>query len=146
MADFVYNDHKHRLGQGNVNYASEDMRLILVMGSTTFDTEDDITTLGGVTTPDYFDGANHDTTNGHALDSEAWAKDASNDRSEFDAADEVLSALGAGSGNVVATILYEFDTDRDSSHPVAYLDHTDFNGNGGDVTYQFNSEGILQIS
>ncbi|MEO1063756.1 MAG: hypothetical protein AAFZ07_20250 [Actinomycetota bacterium] len=145
MATFAYNDHTHRLGEGNVAYATDDHRLFLFMSNTTADTEDDITTWGGLTTPDWYDGTGGDSTSGYALDSEAWAKDASNNRSEFDAADEVLSGVAAGTRDCVGSGLAQWDTDRASSHPEVFLDHTDFAGNGGDVTFQMPAEGIIQV-
>ena len=146
---FVYNEFKRALAEGEINLnATDDIRCVLVMTNTTFDIDDDINTLSGVTTADYYDGANHDSTNGHALASEVVTEDSGNNRAEFDAADLVFTALGVGTRQAQGIVVFKWITNIGSSMPIAFIDTGGFpfDGNGGDVTFQWNAEGILQVT
>lgn len=148
MASFVFTDYKRGALAADASLATADMRIVLVMTNTTFDTDADITTLGGTATPDYYDGANHDSTNGHALAGEAVAADNANDRGEFDATDHTINSLGAGTRQAQGLVLLRWVTNIGSSKPVAFIDSGGFpfSGNGGNVTFQWNAEGILQAT
>lgn len=148
MASFAFTDFKRGLLAGDANLASADIRFVLVMTNTTFDTEEDITTMGGVSTADYCDGANHDSTNGHAFSSEAVAADNTNNRGEFDVADPTITALGAGTRNNQAMVVFRWVTNIGSSKPMVFIDSGGFpfNGNGGNVTVQINAEGLIQTT
>ena len=149
FANFVFNEFKRALAEGEVNLnATDDIRVVLVMTNTTFDTEDDINTLGDATTPDYCDGTNHDSTNGHALASEVVGEDAANNRAEFDATDLTFTALGVGTRQNQGMVLFKWITNLASSLPIGFIDTGGFpfDGNGGDVVSQWNVEGILQIA
>jgi hypothetical protein len=149
MADFVYNEAKRAIAEGEIDFGSggSDLRVLLVMTNTTADTEDDKNTFAGFTTLDEFDGANY-TTGGLALQSEAVNEDAANNRAEFDAADITFSGIGAGTRNIQAAILYKWTTNVNSSMPIAYIDSGGFPiaANGGDLTMQWNAEGILNFT
>ena len=73
-------------------------------------------------------------------------KDNVNDRAEFDADDEVFSSINAGTAQ--AALIYLHVTNDTDSIPLIYIDQTDFPivTNGGDVTLNFNAEGILQFT
>lgn len=155
MANFVYNDFKHDLGTGDVDFSSDDFRVMFVMTNTTvgpLDTDNsgtdaqDVLTIGGFDDTDEYDGSGH-ASGGIALTGETYAKDAANNRSEFDADDVVFSSLGAGTRQAQAALLYKFISDLASSQPVAYYDTGGFpfSGSGSDVTIQWNAEGVLQI-
>lgn len=144
MASFVYNEAKRAFLQGEINLASDDIRLLAVSTNTTADTEDDVNTLSGFTTLDEFDGANYVRK---SLSGETVGEDAANNRAEFDATDVTFPALGAGTRPIDGFILYKFVTNDSSSIPIAYIDPpSNFNGNGGDVTITWNAEGILQAA
>lgn len=149
MANFVYNHSKHELGQGGLQFASHDMRILLVMTNTTADTQDDVTSISGFTTLDEMDGSGYARL---ALTGEAWAKDATNNRSEFDANDADFGAVSAGTRQVQALILYRHVTNDTDSFPVAYFDTVSagpgfpFSANGGTITIQWNAEGIVWVS
>lgn len=149
MANFGYTDFKRGLmvAEFNLN-ATDDIRYVYAMSNTTFDTEEDITTLGGATTPDYYDGTNHDSTNGQALAGEVVAADNVNDRGEFDATDNTITALGAGTRQAVLALVFKWVTNIGLSRPMAQIDTGGFpfDGNGGDVTIQWNAEGIIQTT
>ncbi len=145
MASFVYNEIKRALAEGEIDLGSggDDIRVALVMSNTTADTEDDADVIDDFTTLDEYDGANYVRK---ALANEAVAEDAGNDRAEFDADDVTWSALGAGTRQCVGAVLYKHVTDDTDSVPIAFIDLADFDGNGGDVTVQWNAEGILQVT
>jgi len=148
MASFVYNEFKRALAEGEIDLnATDDIRIILVNSNTTFDTEYDLNTMGAVATAGYFDGANHDTTNGHALSGEAVTEvTGSTGYAKFDATDYTFSSLGLGAGgNAIAIVLFKWISNLSSSMPIAYIDCADFNGSGGDVVVEWHTDGILKI-
>ena len=146
MANFIYNEAKRRFLRGLIDMQG-DIRVLLVMTNTTADTEDDVNTIGGFTTLDEFDGSGY-SSGGQELDNEVVTEDAANNRAEASADNETFSTEGAGSRNAQAAIIYLFDTDLSSSIPIAYIDAGGFPfaANGGDITFQWNAEGILQAA
>lgn len=148
MASFAYDNFKRMLLAGEFDGdAPNDIRVLFVMTNTTADTEKDKTTFGGFTTFDEFDGSGY-TSGGAALASEAVAVDNANNRGEFDANDVTFTAIGAGTRNIQAAIVYKFVTNVTSSIPLVFIDSGGFpfNGNGGDITIQWNAEGIIQAT
>jgi hypothetical protein len=147
MASFVYDVAKEAFLKGDVNADLEtDMRILLVMGTTTFDTERTITTVGGlVGTTGYFDGTNHGTTNGIQVATETVSTTSNITKLDF-TTDTVISSLGAGTADVVGFVLISWNTTRDGSMPILWVDCTDFNGNGGDVTIQWPATGVLTLT
>lgn len=148
MASFAFTDFKRGLLAADAALGSADIRFVLVMTNTTFDTEEDITTMGGVTTADYYDGANHDSTNGHAFTGESVAADNTNNRGEFTATGPTISSLGAGTRNAQAMVVFRWVTNIGSSKPLAFIDSGGFPfaGNGGNVTVTVNAEGLIQTT
>jgi hypothetical protein len=151
MASFVFNEFKRAVAEGEVDLGlPDDIRAVLVMTTTTFGTDYDINTMGATATPDYCDGANHDSTNGHTLTNEAVTEvTGATGYAKFDdTTDLTFTALGAGTSNNVALVLFKWQTNIGSSLPIAYIDTGGFpfNGNGGDVTIQWNANGILQFT
>jgi predicted outer membrane repeat protein len=148
VANFIYNHAKHELGQGGLIFATHDMRVMFVMTNTTANTEDDVTSISGFTTLDEMDGSGYTR---QALTGEAWAKDATNNRSEFDANDPNFGAVGIGTRQVQAAIVYRHITDDTDSFPVAYFDTVStgatfpFWTNGGTSAIAWNAEGIVQV-
>ena len=144
---FIYNEFKRMLADREVDWSNDDVRFVLVMSNTTFDTEDDIDTMGGATTPDYCDGVNHDATNGHALANEVVTEDAANSRVELSGDDHTIGSLGVGTRQVVGIIVLHWDTDMATSVPIAYIDTGGFpfDGDGTDLVININAEGLLQI-
>jgi hypothetical protein len=149
MASFVYNEFKRGLASGefDLHSAGDDIRIILVRGSTTCDTEYDVTNMTDFTTPDYYTGANHDSTGGHPLDGEAVTTVTGvSGYGKFDATDETLTSLGTdATGDCVAIILFKWVTNLAGSFPIAYIDVNDFNGSGGDVIIEWHTDGILKV-
>jgi hypothetical protein len=152
MANFVYTQAKAELLKGTIDFdAPDDIRALLVMTNTTADTEEDKTSFLGFTTLDEFDGSGYSSP-GVALTSEAVSVDTVNNRGEFDADDAAFGALGAGTRDIAAVIVYKFITDLNSSLPIAYIDTVSggttfpFTANGSTVTIQWNAEGIIQAT
>lgn len=148
MADFVYTKAKQLLLAGDIDFdeAGDDIRVLLVMANTTADTEEDVDTLSAITTLDEFDDTGYSRV---ALANQATAEDEANDRGEFDADDVTFSGLnGDGSRNVQAAIVYKHVTDDTDSVPIAYIDSGGFplDPGSGDLTIQWNAEGIVQAT
>lgn len=128
-----------------VQLATDDIRAWPLMTNTTADTErDGIDTFSELTTTDEFDGANY-SAGGLALDSQAVTEDDANDRAEFDAADEVVTALGAGTRSIDGIALGLFNTNTAGSRILHWIEFaTDKTPDGSDFTFVFNAEGIVQ--
>lgn len=78
------------------------------------------------------------------LASKTGVYDTVNDRWEFDAADVTWTAINAGT-IVQASLLKEITNDA-ASPIIANVDVADTVTNGGDVTIQWDAEGILQFT
>jgi len=143
MANFWYT-HGKAGTLGGINFATDDIRVLMVMTNTTCDTEEDKAFIDQFTTLDEFDGANNARK---ALTTEAVSADEGNDRGEFDADDVTWTALGAGTRQAAGLLLYKFVSDDSDSIPIAWIDD-DFpiTPGGGDVTITWNADGILQIT
>jgi len=148
MANFVFTEFKRAVSEGEIDLnATDDIRVLLVMSNTTADTEEDADTIGGITTLDEYDGASY-SSGGEALTGEVVNEDNANDRAEFDATDATFSTLGVGTRQAQAAIVYKWITSVSLSMPIAYIDTGGFpfDGNGGNVTIQWNTEGIVQFT
>lgn len=144
---FVYTPAKTAMMNGDIDFkeAGDDMRVALVMSNTTADTQEDTALMNGFTTLDEYDGASYAR---QALATQVVNEDLPNDRAEFDAVDAVFSGLGVGTRQCVGLIVYKHVTNDTDSIPIAFIDTGGFpfDGNGGDVTIQWNVEGILQFT
>ena len=142
---FVYTPAKTALLNADLDFATHDIRVILVMTNTTADTEQDAQFVGNITTLDEMDGSGYGRA---ALGSEAVNEDAANNRAEFDAADAVFTNLGAGTRNVQGAIVYRHVTNDADSPLIAFIDTGGFpyTANGATLTITWNAEGILQAT
>lgn len=147
MANFVYNEAKRAIAAGEMNFAEAgiDMRVILVMTNTTCDTEDDVNFIDDWTTLDEYDGASYAR---QAIGTQVINEDVANNRAEIDGVDVTFTSLGVGTRQAQAAIIYKHVTNDADSVPICFIDTGGFpfDGNGGDVTIQWNAEGILQIT
>lgn len=148
MASFGFTYAKAKLLSADIDLDADDIRMLMVMSNTTADTEKDaqfISGANGITTLDECDGENYVRKE---LEGEAVAADEENDRGEFDANDFTWTALGVGTRQNVGLLLYKHVATDADSIPIAYIDTGGFpfDGNGGNVTIQFNAEGILQAT
>lgn len=141
---FVFTKALTAIASGDVHFDTDDIRVALVMTNTTADTEEDTQFMSGFGTLDEMDGANYVRK---AL-TEAVNEDLTNDRAEFDAPDVTWTALGAGTRSVAGAIVLKHVTNDTDSIPLLYIDSGGFPkaASGGDVSIQWNSEGILQFA
>jgi len=142
---FAYTYGKTKVMSGDIDLNTDDIRLLMVMSNTTADTEEDKEFVGDFTTLDEMDGANYVRK---ALANEAVAADLANDRGEMDADDVTWAALGVGTRQVVGIVVYRHVTNDADSPAIAYIDDGGFpfSPGGGDVLFQINVEGLLQIT
>lgn len=148
MANFVYNEAKRMLAAGELDWDSNDIRVMLVMTNTTADTEDDINTISGFTTLDECNAVPYAR---QAIANELIREDPTNNRAELDGDDVTFSALGSTTPSVRSiqgAIVYKHVGADSANVPIAFFDTGGFPfaTNGGDVTIQFDVEGILLIS
>ncbi len=129
-----------------INLASDDIRIWPLMTNTTLDTVRDAVDTFSDVTADEFDGSGY-SSGGLALDSQAVAVDDANDRAEFDSADEVVTALGAGTRSIQGVALGLFVTNTAASLPLHWIEFaSNKTPDGSDFTFVFNAEGILQAA
>jgi hypothetical protein len=129
-----------------INLASDDIRIWPLMTNTTLDTVRDAVDTFSDVTADEFDGSGY-SSGGLALDSQAVAVDDANDRAEFDSADEVVTALGAGTRSIQGVALGLFVTNTAASLPLHWIEFaSNKTPDGADFTFVFNAEGILQAA
>lgn len=142
MANFVYTKAADEIAKANIDWLNNDIRVILVNNTSTADTEEDVNTISGFATLGELSGTGYSRK---VLGTKAVNRDDPNDRSEWDAADVVYTGINAGTAQ--AAIIYKHVTNDTDSIPLMYIDQTDFPivTNGGDVTLNFNVEGILQL-
>lgn len=157
---FIYTPVFKRILDGDYDFADTalDLRVILVMSSTTAGTDEDAAVLSDIGTLDEFDGTGYTahSAGGTALTSEATSLQTTgvpgvnddDDRAEFDAANVTMSTIGAGTRNVQAAIVYRrVDDTTANDQPVAYIDTGGFPfaANGSDIVITWNAEGIIQL-
>lgn len=146
MSSFVYTPAKAKLLSGDLDFETHHIRVMLLMSNTTAGVQEDTATISGFTTLDEYDGTNYAR---QALTAKVVNQNNANNRGEFDADDVTWTALGAGARNCVAILVYHYVTNDEDSIPIAYIDNAPqfpFNGNGGDVTIQWNANGIIWAS
>jgi len=150
MANFMYTHAKAGIMSGAIDLDTDDIRVLMVMSNTTADTEEDsefLETNGGTgfTTLDEADGANYVRKE---LANEAVTADEANDRGEFDADDVTWTALGVGTRQYTGIIVYKHVGADAVNIPIYWIDSGGFPfwGNGGNVTAQWNAEGIGQVT
>lgn len=143
MVNSFFNHFKHQVGLAAVNFSTVDWRVLLTMSNYDYATEKDDSFLSTMTL-DECDGANYAR---QALASEAWTKDATNNRSELTADPVVFSALGAGTRQNESAVLY-IHAGADSAN-IPALDMNEggfpFDGTGSDNTITFDAEGVIQL-
>lgn len=149
MASAVYTPFKGDILRGasthNMAEAGADVRVLLAMTNTTFDTETDDEFVGDTTTPDEYDGASYAR---QQIGSQTVTDDAANDRGEFDGADIQFATLGAGTRQAAGMVVFIFITNDAASPLVCWIDSGGFpfSGNGGNVDVAWNAEGIVQTT
>ena len=145
MANFGFTEALEECAKGTVDHVANTIKAILVMTNTTAAVEGaggvDATTLSAFTTFDEYSGANYARK---TLASKTVTKDSTNNKGVFDADDVTWTALGVGTRDAQAGILYKHVTNDADSPPLYYQDTGGFPfaGNGSDVTIQYAAAGI----
>lgn len=139
---YVYNNFKELLlNGGGIDLDNDTIRVALVTSSYT----------PNIDTHDFFDdvssyqlsGTGY-TAGGATLASKTVTQDDTDNEGVFDAADVTWTAINAGTA--AYAVLYK-DTGTESSSPlIGYIDMGSKATNGGDLTIQFNAEGILNLT
>ncbi len=152
MAPLVYNRAKAEIMDGTIDLLSDVLKIMLVTSSYVADADNDFVDEAGANDPiDHeltgtgyvagFAGSGRKTLSGKVV-----SEDDANDRAEFDDTADI-TWTGIDAGTAAAAILYKHITADTASVLIAYIDTGGFPvvTNGGDLTIQWNAEGILQF-
>lgn len=147
MANFWFTNAKLKLAKGDLDFDTADIRAKLLMSNTTVTTagQEDATNLAGITTLDEYNGSGYTELD---LASVSVTADNTNNRAEIDYADGSFgTTVAAGTRNWVGILYYcRVDGTTTNDYPVAWVDLTPANGNGGAVNLVINAEGLLQVT
>jgi len=142
----VFNIFKALNAKGDLSLLSDTVRIMLVDSSYVANQDNDKIDAGGSNDPidAELSGAGYCRI---TLAGRTIVEDDANDRAEFDANDVTWPGLNAGTA-AAAIIFTESAIGDTQSILVAYIDTGGFpiTTNGGDLTIQFNAEGILQLT
>lgn len=147
MASDVYNKGKYEILSGGVDLLTDTIKVMLVDSTYTYaDTHNFISDVvadevSGTGYTGGYGGAGRKT-----LSNKQVTEDDTNNRAEFDdTADLTWSSVSIGT--VGGAILVEERTSDSDSPVVAFLDFSpDAVTNGGDLTIQWDAEGIIQLT
>lgn len=142
----VYNIAKRQLLDAQLDLDADVLRIMLVDNTYTANADHDFVSQTGLEAAEL-------SGTGYArqtLGTIGVSEDDANDRGEFTAANVTWSGINAGTAE--AAIIYK-QVGGDDSTPandvlIAYIDTGGFpvTTNGGDLTIQWNAEGILQLA
>lgn len=140
---FGYPKGEQAFRSGSINWASNDIRILLVMSNTTADTDGAAEFVSSFATLDECDAAGYARTQitGRSVNVDTVAKIVS-----LLAAQTNLPAFAAGTRQVVGAVIYKH-VGADSANPVLfYLDGAPwfpFNAVGTPVRFKWNAAGIV---
>lgn len=153
MANIVYNKFKAGVGDASIDWLNDVIKAMLVTSSYTPNADDTFIDAGGANDPiDHelsgtgyaagFAGAGRKT-----LSAKAVNQDDANDRAEFDDTAD-LTWTGIDAGTAAGVLIYKHITSDALSIPIAWIDTGGWPvvTNGGDLTIQWNAEGIIQLT
>lgn len=141
---FGYPKGEQAFRSGSINWASNDIRILLVMSNTTADTDGAAEFVSSFATLDECDAAGYARTQitGRSVSIDTVAKEVA-----LLAAQTNLPAFGAGTRQVVGAIIYKH-VGADSANPVLfYLDAPPwfpFNAVGTAVRFKWDATGIVR--
>ena len=155
MADFLYNRGSADLWDSlqPVDMIVDTIRVMLCTASYVADRDDDLVDAGGANDPvDHeLSGAGYVSGHGNSgrktLASKTITVDKPNNRTEFDAADVIWTFITAGTA-AQAIVHKEGSVDDTTARLVSHIDTGGFPvvTSGVDLTIQWNTEGIMQLS
>lgn len=142
MANVTYNTFKKRLIDGGITWSSADIRLLLITNGYTVDADD-------VFVNDLTPVSNELSGTGYTrktLVSKSTSQDDVNNRAEGTA--DNVSFTGINAGTAAACVLFVQVTNDTDSWLICFIDTGGFpvTTNGGDLTIQWNAEGIIQLT
>ena len=149
----VFNRAKKEIMDGTIDLLTDTLKIMLVTASYVANANNDFVDEGGANDPiDHeLDGTGYQKgfagTGRVTLSNKSIVEDDANNRAEFDdSSDIVLTSITAGTA--AAAILYKHNTSDTDSVLIAYIDTGGFPivTNGGNLTIQWNAEGIVQFS
>lgn len=152
MANAYYNRGKKQILSGEIDLTNDTIQVMLVTSGYTHNPDHNFVDDGSANDPASHEvsGTNYTTgfsgTGRKSLANKATTQDDTNDRGEFDnTVDTTWSAVNGFTAN--AAIIYKRGTADTDSVLIAYIDTGGFpvTANGGDITIQWNAEGILQF-
>lgn len=138
----VYNRAKALLMNGGLDLDSDDIRVLLVKGTYTFDPDHNV--VDDVSADEVVDVGGGTPYVRKALTTESVTEDDSNDRAVFDADD--VTWLNADFGTPDAAIIYKFVSDDSDSPLICCVDLSpNIVTNTGNFTAQWNAGGIMRM-
>lgn len=154
MADFLYNTGSNDLWDTTqpIDMIVDTIKVMLCTSSYVANRDDDVVDAAGANDPIDHEltgtgyVAGHGNSGRKTLASKTITVDKANDRTEFDAADIVWTAIDAGIASQ-ALVIKEGAVNDTTSRLITHIDSGGFpkTTNGGDLTITWNAEGIFQL-
>lgn len=150
----VYNTAKRSYLDGTLDLTSDTINVMLVTSAYSEDADDVFVDDGGANDPidEELSGTGYVAGHGNAgrltFGAKAFSTDLANDRGEFDnTVDATWTGIDAGTAEGVI-VFREGTSDDTDALLIAYIDTGGFPAvtNGGDLTIQWNAEGILHAT
>jgi len=149
---FVYNKAAEELNNGTIDLLNDTIKTMLVTSQYTAARTDLVVDAGGANDPVDAEINVTGYTRGWGgagrkdLTGKGVVVDQAGNRAEFSAGNLTWTALGTGATIAAMLIIKEGVSNDTTSRLIAYLDVTNTPTNGGDVSFTFNSDGIIQFS
>jgi hypothetical protein len=141
----VFNIGKSGIMDGTIDLDTSVLKVMLCMTNCTAGntTNQDADSLGAISTLDEFDNPTGYTAGGEVVAGAAVTTDDTDNEGVFDATDASWTAVAAGTRKIDGCLIYKVT----GSVPLCYLKFTtSFAANGGDITVNWSSEGILNLT
>ena len=144
MANTFYNRAKKEIADNTIDLLNDTIKVMLVDDTYTVNPDHDFVDMGGTADPidAELSGTGYERK---TLANKSITEDDANDRASFDADDVTWTSIDAGTAN--AAIIFKDTGDDTTSVLIAYIDD-DFpiTTNGGNLTIQWNADGIITLS
>lgn len=140
MANFVYNDAKRLLANGDLDWDTDTIKLRLVKTGSSAGSDRNANFLSDITTMNTHDGTTDQTVTGRAI-----VENAGQNRVELTAGNTTFSAVPAASGGAacIGCIYYKDGASDAARIPIIWVDSGfPFTGSGSDVTVRPNASGV----
>lgn len=152
MPSYVYTKAAEEIANGTIDLLTDTIKAMLVNSTYTPSKSDTVVDAGGANDPVDAEINVTGYTRGwggagrKSLASKAINLDNTNNRAEFDASDLTWTSLGSGATIAAMILIKEGVSNDTTSRLIAYLDVTDTSTNGGNITFTFDAEGIIQFA